>query len=837
MKAALLAFAVLGLVVSTASAQRRAAEEVAARRANLAPGSTAWFASGCELVETRLEFDAEAALATADELVLAARDGEVVGAREAAGALRELARATLFGPLGTEVAPEKLATPTEASFATAAPELRAYYHAARSRRLWMEDRPVDVLAAALAALGDARAASEPVLHLSCAWDLHAITEREAANYDAELVREIASLSTRDDARRFEPWRSLNEYWNGHSGRTFEERHALVDAAARAAEADGDLRTLCQAQWEYAVLAVETERFDEAFAKFDAARAIAERAGHLRELATSLELSAQLALDRGQLERAAEFLASARAAVAGRGLPDKDVNLEHIGLRLAIARGDSNAIVASNQELDGLRRAEAERRRGYAAVREQLLASERERVAYERELALADARQRRTLTWVYAIVGGGLVLGLGVFAATTWRSRRRLQAANARLAEEVRRTEAEAHTRRELERRMRRLERTESLGVVAGGIAHEFNNLMTGVLGNAELLQLSETDAARRKRLDAILGAGERGAQLCRQLQTYAGDQPLHAEPAELGEFLRGLEPLLRSAAEAEREVVLAVPTAPLTLRVDRAQLEQAVLNLIANARDARAQRIRVSFERVAMTDADWAAEFTRGETHAGEYARIEVEDDGQGMDRDALERVFDPFFTTRFPGRGLGLAVALGAIKRHGGVVSVRSRPGGGSRFRLYLPSSSTQEREVVLTPVRPRVGASNGRPLRVLVVDDEEHVREFVRLALTARGHRVALAADGDAAVSAFADLGADETAIALVDLTMPVVDGREVVRRLRELPRPPAIVLMSGHVSAHLEDMARELGADASLSKPFNVRELEAALLAGSAARSTAR
>ncbi|MCK6447278.1 MAG: ATP-binding protein [Planctomycetes bacterium] len=837
MKTALLAFAVLGLVVTTASAQRRAAEEVAARRANLVPGTQEWFESGCALVETELEFDARAALSTADALVAAASDTQVIGAREAAEALRELARATWIGPLGSERPAMPRAANAEARIAAASAQLRAHFHAARSRRSWMEDRPVDVLAAALAAFADAREAGEPTVRLRCAWVLHAITEREAAHYDAELVREIDELSTAAGSRRFEPWRRLNEYWRSHSGRTFEERRALVDAAVRAAEEEGDLRTLCQAQWELAVLAVETEAFDDAFRNFDAARATAEGAGHLRELTTSLELSAQLALDRGEFERAAGFLDQARAAVAGRGLPDKDVNLEHVTLRLAVARGDSDAIVAANQELDRLRREEAERRRGYAAVREQLLASERQRVEFQRRLAAEQAESRRTVAWVYRALGVALVFAAGAIAVTTWLSRRRLQGAHRRLEAEMRRTEAEAHARRELERRMRRLERTESLGIVAGGVAHEFNNLMTGVLGNAELLQLSETDPARRKRLDAILGAGERGAQLCKQLQTYTGDQPFAPEAVEIGEFLRALEPLLRSAAETDRVLELVVPREPLAIRADRAQLEQAVLNLIANARDAQAKRIRVSAELVVMTDAEWAREFTRGETRGGDHVRIEVEDDGQGMERDVLERIFDPFFTTRFPGRGLGLAVALGVVKRHGGAVSVRSRPDAGSCFGLYLPLTRATEREVVLTPAKPRAERTDGRALSVLVVDDEEHVREFVRIALRARGHRVAVAADGESALTAFADLRAPTAAVALVDLTMPGVDGRDVVRRLRELPHPPAIVLMSGHDVAHLVDTARELEADALLAKPFNVLELEAALATGSAARAAAR
>ncbi|MBI5435010.1 MAG: response regulator [Planctomycetes bacterium] len=833
-RASLAALVVVVCGASLSFAQRSAALELAAELDTLSPASERWLVASLELVEAQLDFDVRAALHTADELVDATRASPTPGAHAAAIALHELALATLEGPRAIDRTKPSVEPPS----ADAPPRLRAHYHVARSRRLWLEDAPIDVLSNALAALTASREAGDPVLRLRCAWVVHAITESEARSYDEELFREIEEFSSAPVAARFEPWRLLNAYWRSYSGRTLDERLAIVDAAARAAEQVGELRTLCMAEWERAVLAAEAGEFERAFACLEDARTTSERSGRLRELATSLEIAANLALDQGELDRCEEFLARAERAVDGRGLPDKEVNLAHTRFRLASLRKDEPRIVALSTVLENLRRAEADRHRGYAPVREQLLASERRRLEFEDELAAAREREARTLGTVRRVVGIGAVVALAVVVVLSLRSRRKLKAANELLQAEIRRTESEAEARRALEQRMRLLERTESLGLVASGIAHDFNNLMTGVLGNAELLRLAESDPGRRRRLDAIASAGERGARLCRQLQTYSGDEPLALEPLDLGRLLGELAPVLDAAAGAEIELTVEPATEELVLACNRTQLEQAVLNLVTNARDARAKHVRVRVVRVAMTEVAWKAEFFRGDARDGEFARIEVEDDGEGMDRALIERIFDPFFTTRFPGRGLGLAVAFGALRRHRGLVTVSSRPGAGSRFRLCLPLNGHVASDVVLTPQCPPTAEPPHAvpPMRVLVVDDEADVREYVRAALQTRGHAVAVTGDGAAARETLHTLGDDARTVALVDLSMPVVDGRDVVRALRANGREPAIVLMSGHAAGHLVETARELAVDGHLAKPFTAAELERTLARAVEARMNA-
>lgn len=796
--------------------------EPRAERAQLEAGSAVELARAFERIEAELQHDVAAALASADECLAVARRSARPGELEAASALRELARAMRDGPAGAAEPPTALLG------SDVPPALRAVFHGARARALWLEDRPTDVLSHALAGLEAARESGDVVLRLRSAWFVHDITEDEAPSYDAELVRELERLAREPAAERFAPWRLLNEYWGSYSLHSNAERQALLDEAARAAQAANDLDTLCRIDWDRAVLAAEMGELEPAFARLESARATSARAGLRRELATSFEIAAGLALDHGELERCAEFLRQGEEVVAGRGFPDKDMGLAHLRLRLASAAADEAGIVAWHGRLDGLRRAEGERHRGYPAVRLALLGADSQRIAQQQGLAEAEARAAQRLEVLRRYVGGGIVLALGLLVAIGLHSRRKLQRANARLQEELRRAEGETRARQALEQRMRLLERSQSLGLVASGIAHDFNNLMAGVLGNAELLRLDESDPERCRLLDAIAGAGVRGARLCGQLQAYSSDEAAALEPLDLGPLLGELALVLAVAAGPELEFELAPPPVGLVVDGNRAQLEQAILNLVANARDAQARHLRLRLTRAARTEADWSSEPVRGAPRAGEFACLEVEDDGEGMSAEWIERIFDPFFSTRFPGRGLGLAVVQGTLRRHAGLVAVHSAPGKGSRFRLYLPlrnaaahtvpsgQATGDEREYVLP----------ARPLNILVVDDEADVREYVRVALEARGHRVATTEDGAAAVGELRALGGTEPMLALVDLSMPVTDGRDVVRALRtELPAS-AIVLMSGHQTAFLAETARELAADGYIAKPFTRAELERAL-----------
>lgn len=817
-----LLFVLLPLLAPTAAlAQATTATAQRTQHTAAAAGSPAWYDSGFELVEAELAFDTVAAAATATALAAVARDHQHGDEALVAAALTELAEVLREGPAA--------ATHTDGLKGNddqLPPRLGARYHAARARTLWFADQPAPVLAHGLAALRLARAAGDELLLLRCTWILFGIVEREDAAVAATLLAATERAATAAYAAPFAPFRALNAYWRSASGMSFEQRRAAIAAMAGLAQTAGDLQTLGMVEWERAVLAAETDDLPTAFAAFASAGEVAGRAGHRRDAATSQHLAAALALDHGQIPHCEQLLDDAARAIEGRGFPDVAVAVAHLRLRLATARDDRPAIVAATAALDTLRRAESERRRGYPLLRDQLLAPERDRIARERQADADQARAERTLTTVAWSAGGLAALALAVAFAITLQSRRRLHRANARLQAEMARAEVEAKARIEVEQRMRRLERSESLGLIASGVAHDFNNLMAGVLGNAELLRQDEPDAERGRMLAAIADAGERGARLCSQLQTYSDDDELALSPLDLCQLVRDLQAVCATAAGSGIAVAVAAGPATLDVAADRTQVEQALLNLVTNARDAGARHVTVRAERVAMTAGDWTGVFVRGDARPGEFACIEVEDDGEGISGALLERVFDPFFTTRFPGRGLGLAVVLGAMRRHDGIIAVGSRPGVGSRFRLFLPLDQASRPRPVLLPRRPVPLHAVTPSMDVLVVDDEACVRDYIRRALTVRGHRVAATADGTAAVAALATLGGSARAIALIDLSMPIVDGRAVVKALRALRTPPAIVLMSGHASAHLAATARELDVDGTLAKPFPPAEMEQAL-----------
>jgi len=817
------ALVALALIAAPGTAQRALAAEHEAARAALPPLAPAWFELGLEQIEAELECDARRAREHATEL--ARRAGEAQNPFFAAVAEELAALATTMAEGPARVTRERVALPAEAG-----PLLRAELHLARARRLSLADQPTDVLADTLASLDAARLAARPAPILRAAWFLHDITEDEALDLDSAVLSEIEAHAHTRAAAAFEALRHMTEYWRSWASLSMEGRHAAIDSAQAAAEALGDVRGLIQVEWDRAVLWSEVHDVPRAVEFLERARGLAAEAGFLREEAVSLQILAEFALASGDLELARASLTESADLVRGTGLVDPEIRQEHLALRLASASADQAGVIAASARLEELRRSSDARREEYAAVRQQLFAAELARVGLEHDMKAARAHTRR-------LAAGATVVALLLLALLATFGRRRLAQTNRRLREEMLRAEGEARARVELEQRMRRLERSESLGLIASGVAHDFSNLMAGVLGSAELLRLRVQDPGLTRHLDAIGDAVERGTRLCRQLQAYSGGEPAAFERLDLAALLRALAPALEAAAGAGITLAVEPAEGDLGSDADRSQLEQALLNLVANARDARAHRVTVRARRERREPGDWQAEFHRGETRAGEFLCLEVEDDGEGLSPELLERIFDPFFTTRFPGRGLGLAVVLGAVRRHHGAVSVASRPGQGSRFRLYLPVlASGTAREILVPPPAARPRSAPRAPLEVLVVDDESQVCAYVRAILEAHGHRVVTTEDGAAAARLAGSLGGPRR-VALVDLTMPVTDGRDVVRSLRARADAPAIVLMSGHATAHLRETARELAVEGYLAKPFLSDALEEALQAALETRAERR
>ncbi len=369
---------------------------------------------------------------------------------------------------------------------------------------------------------------------------------------------------------------------------------------------------------------------------------------------------------------------------------------------------------------------------------------------------------------------------------------------------------------ESEEQRRRSEHMEAVGRLAGGVAHDFNNLLTAITGHAEIL-LARAGPAHpdREDLQPIARAAARAAELVRELLTFSRRQPLRPRNFVLDELLgdvrRTLERVL--GENARFELQLGAPGA--VLHADPSQIELAVLNLVSNARDAiRGRGVLRLTTSVTRLEAGAATTLP-----TGSYLLLEVADDGCGIAPEAKAKIFEPFFTTK-PGKGtgLGLSSVYGIVTRSGGEIRVESAPGRGTTFRIWLPLvAATPERRFDLVPAAPGVGGHES----ILLVEDEDQVRELARRLLTRAGYRVSGCASGD---QARACLQADPTGFQLVlsDVVMPGLPLEELLATVRDEHRGLRVLLMSGYSGSSVGRQGVDLAVANYLQKPFTSREL---------------
>jgi nitrogen-specific signal transduction histidine kinase/CheY-like chemotaxis protein len=388
----------------------------------------------------------------------------------------------------------------------------------------------------------------------------------------------------------------------------------------------------------------------------------------------------------------------------------------------------------------------------------------------------------------------------------------VRAAGIRDLRAARRLESE---RRQLELQVERSQRLQSLGALAGGVAHDFNNLLVGVMGSAELLLDRLREPEDRAIAETIRVTGERAASLTKQLLAYAGRRELVApEPVDLEVMWHELRGLLDATLSKKARIEYHLAPNSMVMG-ERAALMQVMMNLLQNASDSlegHPGTIWVSTERVREPDARWD-DALGASVRPGDWILVKVKDTGCGMDETTKGRIFEPFFTTKPRGHGLGLGSCLGIVAAHGGAISVESAPRHGSTFSILLPATSMRAEQ---TEERP---TSAPRACRILVVDDEELVRTHLRRLLERRGFHVSDVADGKAAIAAVARSRPD---LVLLDLSMPELDGVDVVRRLRAEGSRVPVVLCSGDLE-YASDRGLEAGLVQSiLQKPFSTEEL---------------
>jgi len=382
----------------------------------------------------------------------------------------------------------------------------------------------------------------------------------------------------------------------------------------------------------------------------------------------------------------------------------------------------------------------------------------------------------------------------------------------------------AADRASLDQKIAATAKLESLGVLAGGIAHDFNNILTAVLGNASLLRNSlEHQAANLALVEQIEQSSRRAADLCKQMLAYSGRGRFVIQPVNLNQIIRDTTRLLEISM-GKHCVLRFRLTDPLPpVEADATQIRQILINLITNASEAIAERDGVIAIDSGITHANCAClrSMANGDTlKEGDYVFIEISDNGSGMLPDDLARIFDPFFSTKFIGRGLGLAAVLGIVRGHKGAVKVYSEAGKGSTFRLLFPClSSCESPAPPAEPVKVENWRGSGT---VLVADDEEGVRVLTACLLEHMGFSVELACDGREAVDMFS-AHPQKYALVLLDLTMPHLDGEEVFRRIHHLRPDVRVILISGYNRQEVMTRFAGKGVAGFLQKPFEIKDFE--------------
>lgn len=389
---------------------------------------------------------------------------------------------------------------------------------------------------------------------------------------------------------------------------------------------------------------------------------------------------------------------------------------------------------------------------------------------------------------------------------------------ARDVTEVRREEEQ---QQRLEDRMRQSQKLESLGLLAGGVAHDFNNLLSGILGHAQLAQLKlALESPLRHDISMIETAALRASELCNQMLAYSGKGRFVSQQFRLSDMVSEMAHLLRISIAKDIQLRLDLDEGTPWVQGDITQIRQVVMNLISNAAEAigdQAGEIHLVTGSTRET-AESLAYLQFGESlEPGRFAFFEVADTGDGMDLETQKRIFDPFFSTKFTGRGLGLAAVLGIVRGHGGAIHVHSEVGRGTRIRILQPIEESVDE---IQDPRETTGAFQGSGT-ALVADDDDNARGVAEQLLLHLGFDVLTAVDGVECLELY-DRQPDTIRVILLDLTMPRLDGKATLEALQERHPGVRVLMTSGYSRQAVElppDSEERLGF---LQKPYRLEDL---------------
>ena len=396
--------------------------------------------------------------------------------------------------------------------------------------------------------------------------------------------------------------------------------------------------------------------------------------------------------------------------------------------------------------------------------------------------------------------------------------------SSRATAELERLAAERE-REVMERQMQHVQKLESLGILAGGIAHDFNNLLTAMLGHLNLAQSRiHPESPAVPALDNLERIIHRTTDLTRQLLAYSGKGRFLVQDRDLNQVIQEMVHLLEVSISKKVSLRLNLADTPAPITADAAQIQQVLMNLVTNAADAIGERegtIRISTQVTILDRAYLDQVFHGQELQAGRFTILEVQDDGCGMSPEVLSRIFDPFFTTKPTGHGLGLSATLGILRGHHAGLRIYSEQGRGSTFKVLFPAAAESPAEKEATAV----SEVSLRGLRVLLVDDEEMLRESTSEALESFDVEVLVAADGQEAVDLVSRKG-DAIDLVFMDLTMPRMDGRQAFQEIRRICPGVPVVLTSGYNEQEsIQDFIGR-GLAGFLQKPYTLKALRETL-----------
>ncbi|MGE5488213.1 MAG: ATP-binding protein [bacterium] len=370
-------------------------------------------------------------------------------------------------------------------------------------------------------------------------------------------------------------------------------------------------------------------------------------------------------------------------------------------------------------------------------------------------------------------------------------------------------------RKHAEEALREAQRLESVVTLAAGVAHDFNNLLTAITGNASLLQDLLQDESRERTLaDRIMAAANSAAGLTRQLLAYAGKGRTMLEEVDLSQLVSGMAGLLRSALPKPVELKLNLASGLPVIRADVSQMEQILMNLVVNSGEA------IGANATGVVEITTRSHATRS---GALMACVEVSDNGPGMPEEVRARIFEPFFSTKFLGRGLGLAAVAGIVRSYDGEISVDSEPGGGARFHICFPAHAAlaHPAEEQARSVLPRVTGHG----TALVVDDEGVVRDMLTVLLERAGFDVVTAANGKEAIAEY-DLYASRIVLVVLDLIMPVMGGEQALAELHARNPELPVLISTAAPDVDLKRLTRIHENLEALQKPFTAGQLNARL-----------